>query len=86
MGPRFLGPPRLVACFDTQGGAEDLHVCSRQAIFQLSGGEGLFLYLGIHRRTAGMGTQIYQWDAIFINLLYQWIDTCNLAYHYINGW
>jgi hypothetical protein len=32
-------------------------------------GGGLFLYLGIHRRTAGMGSQIYQWDAIFINLL-----------------
>jgi hypothetical protein len=29
-------------------------------------------------------SQIYQWGAIFINLLYQWVD--NLACHYINGW
>jgi hypothetical protein len=29
-------------------------------------------------------SQIYQWDAIFINLLYQWVD--DLACHYINGW
>jgi hypothetical protein len=29
-------------------------------------------------------SQICQWDAIFINLLYPWVD--NLAYHYINGW
>jgi hypothetical protein len=26
---------------------------------------------------------MYQWDAIFLNLLYQWID--NLVCHYING-
>jgi hypothetical protein len=32
----------------------------------------------------GMGQIFDQWDAIFINLLYQWVD--NLACHYINGW
>jgi hypothetical protein len=49
---------------------------------------GIFLCLGIHRGAAGMGSfltsQIYQWDAIFIYLLYQWVD--NLTFYYINGW
>jgi hypothetical protein len=29
-------------------------------------------------------SQIYRWDAIFIYLLYQWVD--NSECHYINGW
>jgi hypothetical protein len=29
-------------------------------------------------------SEIYQWNAIFINLLYHWVD--NFACHYTNGW
>jgi hypothetical protein len=54
----------------------DINECKYANRFPLllcwDGGGGLFLYLGIPRRTAGMGhlltSQIYQWDAIFINL------------------
>jgi hypothetical protein len=60
--------------------------CSIHGQFLIGGNRltrkgGLSLYLGTHRRSAGMGqisSQIYQWDAIFINLLYQWVD--DLAY------
>jgi hypothetical protein len=51
---------------------------------------GIFLHLGIHRHPDGIGISFWPvkyinaWDAMFINLLYQWVD--NLACHYINGW
>jgi hypothetical protein len=34
--------------------------------------------------STSLTSQIYQWDAIFINLLYPWVDI--FACHYINGW
>jgi hypothetical protein len=72
--------------FDRQGDAEGLSsgvpiqssITIRKGVLRIYSYSnplgGLFLYIGIHRRTAGMVTfftsQICQWDAFFINLLY----------------
>jgi hypothetical protein len=55
------------------------------------GGAGLFLYHGTHTHVPlewviFMTSQIYQCDAIFINLLYQWVDNLARHYMYVNGW